>query len=93
MPHIVASVATEPTRNHGGGPKRKAETAETDLACSHADNVVSATGGLEFFANKPNKACPTKVPAPWETRDVTQTSHPVDAHSPIPEVEHTQGSA
>ena len=74
VPHIVASVASDPKVTHGGGPKRKADIAHIDPTDYPEGTVVTATGGLEFFANKPNRVCPTKVPVPQVTQDVVQTS-------------------
>ena len=74
VPHIVASVASDPKVTHGGGPKRKADIAHIDPTDSPEGTVVTATGGLEFFANKPNRVCPTKVPVPQVAQDVVQTS-------------------
>ena len=84
QPQFVASVASHvaPTFRHA--MKRKAERNETEPTESQPNTVVSVTGGLEFFANKPNKVCQVRSP---EADDLRPSVHdqqviPSSGHAP-----------
>ena len=84
QPQFVASVASHVAPTFRPAMKRKAERNQTEPTEGQPNTVVSVTGGLEFFANKPNKVCHVRSPDADDLRPSVHDQQVIPSSGHVP---------